>query len=104
MLEGFATEGVLQELPQSAQEQIAQNVALGKPWDEGVGAAAASGALARGTMPAGSRDPGSRPKFSNQIPSHVTKKPPRERGLLGTFAVLFISEPLHTPKPPVSSS
>jgi hypothetical protein len=34
MLEGFATEGVLQELPQSAQEQIAQNVALGKPWDE----------------------------------------------------------------------
>jgi hypothetical protein len=50
MLEGFATEGVLQELPQSAQEQIAQNVALGKPWDEGVGAAAASGALAGGLM------------------------------------------------------
>jgi len=31
LMEGFATEGVLQELPQSAQEQIAQNVALGKP-------------------------------------------------------------------------
>lgn len=48
--EGFATEGILQELPQSAQEQIAQNVALGKPWDEGVGAAAAMGALAGGLM------------------------------------------------------
>lgn len=50
LLEGFATEGVLQELPQSAQEQIAQNVALGKPWDEGVGNAAAMGALAGGAM------------------------------------------------------
>lgn len=53
LLEGFATEGILQELPQSAQEQIAQNVALGKPWDEGVGNAAAMGALAGGVMGAG---------------------------------------------------
>lgn len=53
LMEGFATEGVLQELPQSAQEQIAQNVALGKPWDEGVGNAAAMGALAGGAMGAG---------------------------------------------------
>lgn len=53
LVEGFATEGVLQELPQSAQEQIAQNVALGKPWDEGVGNAAAMGALAGGVMGAG---------------------------------------------------
>jgi hypothetical protein len=53
LLEGFATEGVLQELPQSAQEQIAQNVALGKPWDEGVGNAAAMGTLAGGVMGVG---------------------------------------------------
>lgn len=53
LLEGFATEGILQELPQSAQEQIAQNVALGKPWDEGVGNAAAMGALAGGVMGVG---------------------------------------------------
>ncbi len=53
LLEGFATEGILQELPQSAQEQIAQNVALGKPWDEGVGNAAAMGALAGGVMGGG---------------------------------------------------
>lgn len=46
--EGFATEGALQELPQSAQEQVAQNIAQGKPWDEGVGAAAAQGLLVGG--------------------------------------------------------
>lgn len=50
IVEGFATEGVLQELPQSAQEQVAQNLALGRPWDEGVGNAAAMGALAGGAM------------------------------------------------------
>jgi hypothetical protein len=44
-LQGALTEGVLEELPQSAQEQIASNVALDKPWDEGVGNAAAMGAL-----------------------------------------------------------
>ncbi|WAC72062.1 PLxRFG domain-containing protein [Roseateles sp. SL47] len=50
LMEGFASEGVLQEFPQSAQEQIAQNVALGKPWDEGVANAATMGALAGGAM------------------------------------------------------
>ena len=50
ILEGFATEGVLQELPQSAQEQVAQNLALGKPWDDGVANAAVMGALAGGVM------------------------------------------------------
>ena len=53
LLEGFATEGILQELPQSAQEQIAQNVALGRPWDEGVGNAAAMGTLAGGVTGVG---------------------------------------------------
>lgn len=47
---GFLTEGVLEELPQSAQEQVAINLALGKPWDEGVGAAAAQGLLIGGFM------------------------------------------------------
>lgn len=40
------SEGVFEELPQSAQEQIWQNVALGKPWDQGVGNASAMGLLA----------------------------------------------------------
>lgn len=42
------SEGVFEELPQSFQEQVWQNVALGKPWDEGVGNAAAMGMLAGG--------------------------------------------------------
>jgi len=39
-------EGVLEELPQSAQEQVFTNLAMGKPWDEGVGEAAAQGMVA----------------------------------------------------------
>lgn len=39
-------EGWLEELPQSMQEQIFTNLALDKPWDEGVGAAGAMGAVA----------------------------------------------------------
>lgn len=53
LVEGFTSEGLLQEFPQSAQEQIAQNVALGKAWDEGVGNSATMGALAGGLIGAG---------------------------------------------------
>ncbi len=42
---GAVNEGVLQELPQSAQEQAMQNLALDKPVGEGVAQAAASGML-----------------------------------------------------------
>ena len=48
--EGIASEGVLQELPQSAQEQAAQNIAQGKPWDEGVAKAGAQGMMAGALM------------------------------------------------------
>jgi len=41
---GFA-ESTLEELPQSIQEQIAQNLANDRPWDEGVAEAATQGAL-----------------------------------------------------------
>ena len=44
------SEGVLEEMPQSAQEQIAQNVAMGKPWDEGVSEQAAMGLVTGGAM------------------------------------------------------
>ena len=40
------SEGALEELPQSAQEQIAQNIAMGKPAMEGVAEAAAQGLMA----------------------------------------------------------
>jgi N12 class adenine-specific DNA methylase len=51
--EGVLTEGVLEEAPQSGQEQIAQNLALGKPWDEGVGSAVGAGTLVGGFMGGG---------------------------------------------------
>ena len=53
LAEGFANEGVLQELPQSYQEQVAQNVAQGKPWDEGAAKAGAQGMMAGALMGGG---------------------------------------------------
>ncbi|MGE5522376.1 MAG: LPD38 domain-containing protein [Rhodospirillaceae bacterium] len=47
---GFAREGVLEEMPQSAQEQAFTNVALGNPAGEGVAGAAASGLMVGGAM------------------------------------------------------
>lgn len=44
-IEGAISEGLLEELPQSISEQIIQNLALDKPWSEGVDAAAVMGAL-----------------------------------------------------------
>jgi len=50
-LKGAATEGFTEELPQSMQEQYAQNVAMGEPdrW-KGVGAAGVQGLVAGGLM------------------------------------------------------
>src|SRR5690606_18890535 len=45
-LQGIVSEGVLEELPQSAQEQVWQNYATDRPLTEGVGSAAAQGMLA----------------------------------------------------------
>lgn len=52
---GAVTEGVLEELPQSVQEQVAQNIALGKPLDEGVDQAAVLGVLTGGAMGVGAQ-------------------------------------------------
>lgn len=49
-VEGFVAEGLLEELPQSLQEQIAQNAATGKPLDEGIDQAAVLGVLSGGVM------------------------------------------------------
>lgn len=53
VLGGMVSEAVLQELPQSAQEQMWQNFADGKPVMEGVARAGTEGALAGGVMGAG---------------------------------------------------
>jgi len=55
VLEGVVSEGVLEELPQSVQEQVAQNWALGKPLDEGVDHAAVMGMLSGGLMGGGAQ-------------------------------------------------
>jgi hypothetical protein len=52
---GAVTEGLLEELPQSVQEQVAQNLALGKPLDEGVDQAAVLGVLTGGAMGVGAQ-------------------------------------------------
>jgi N12 class adenine-specific DNA methylase len=50
---GMLSEGIFEELPQSAQEQVMQNLALGKPWDERVAESAALGGLAGAAMGGG---------------------------------------------------
>ena len=50
---GMFKEGVLEEMPQSAQEQVFTNLALGNPWDEGVAEAAAQGMVAGAGMGGG---------------------------------------------------
>lgn len=44
--ESALSEGLLEELPQSAQELVQQNYASGRPWHEGVAEASAQGLLA----------------------------------------------------------
>ena len=53
VLEGAFSEGVLEELPQSVQEQVAQNYAQGKPLDEGVNQAAVLGLFTGAAMGGG---------------------------------------------------
>lgn len=67
--EGAFTEGILEELPQSAQEQVAQNLALNKPWNEGVAKSAASGMIVGGLMG----------MTANVRPSAATKDETEER-------------------------
>ena len=50
---GGAAAETIEEMPQSAQEQVAQNIALGKPWDQGVAEAAGMGGLVGAAMGGG---------------------------------------------------
>lgn len=50
VVEGAISEGFLEELPQSVSEQILQNLALDKPWHDGIEDAAVMGTLAGMTM------------------------------------------------------
>ncbi|WP_017757006.1 PLxRFG domain-containing protein [Pseudacidovorax intermedius] len=55
VLEGAMSEGILEELPQSIHEQVMQNLALGKPLEEGVDQAAVLGMLTGGAMGGGAQ-------------------------------------------------
>ncbi len=50
IIAGALQEGALEELPQSMQEQMFSNLALGKPWDQGLAEAAAQGFVAGAAM------------------------------------------------------
>lgn len=52
-VKGALSESLFEELPQSMQEQIALNVATGKPWDDNVVEAGAHGAMAALVMGGG---------------------------------------------------
>ena len=80
LAEGMANEGVLQELPQSYQEQVAQNIAQGKPWDEGASKAGAQGMLAGAAMGGGAN-----------VVSHVGERAPETAP---------VPEPTPEPAPP----
>ena len=64
-------EGALEEMPQSAQEQIFTNLAIGRPWKEGVGEAAGQGlvvgALQGGGMEAGAQVISGRTDYKQQV-------------------------------------
>lgn len=62
VIEGAISEGFLEELPQSVSEQVIQNLALDKPWHDGIEDAAVMGTLA-GMAMGGS---------ANILPSHNT--------------------------------
>lgn len=53
VVEGAISEGFLEELPQSVSEQILQNLALDKPWHDGIEDAAVMGTLAGMAMGGG---------------------------------------------------
>ena len=83
--EGMMSEGLIEETPQSAQEQIAQNITTGKPWSQGVGKAAASG-LVSGAVMGGGANVTSHPAANHEVNSapttdplqdHMNSNPPR---------------------------
>jgi hypothetical protein len=72
---GALSESVFEELPQSLQEQIMQNIAAGRPYDEGVAEAGASGMLA-GAFLGGPASALSQAKTNMQIAAKKSEPPP----------------------------
>jgi len=94
---GVVSEGVLEEMPQSAQEQAALNLSLDKPIGEGVGNAAAMGALSGGLMGGGAN---ALNHFGGKDDTQVTPPPapPAPEGSLTSAATIAQAVGL-TPQP-----
>jgi hypothetical protein len=90
VLKGAFQEGVLEELPQSMQEQIAQNLALNKPIDDGVFEAGAMGMLAGFAQSTGANIAGSTmQKMKNELdPINQTIKKIADETLPGELSAI----------------
>lgn len=74
---GAITEGVFEEMPQSAMEAVMGNLAAERPWDEGVGKAAATGMVMGGILGGVVNIPGARnPVDLTQDPGAPPTPPP----------------------------
>ena len=110
MAGGMATEGVLQEVPQSAQEQLWQNYADGKPLMDGVMRQAIEGGLSGAVMGAGANVTGGgehlrqdtpglpNPDQTNAPPGAPPAAPPATPGAPGAQVA-----PVQPSAPPVPS-
>ena len=101
---GAVNEGVLQELPQSMQEQALQNLALDKPVGEGVAEAGAAGMLVGnltgGAFGAVSRSPQT-PSIETDSPDvGAVNPPPTAPGVSPSVQGGGIAPPQEPPKPP----
>jgi hypothetical protein len=70
---GAVSEGALQEAPQSAQEQILQNLSQEKPWAEGVGQQTALGGVLGGVMGGAFNIP--KPRYAGPIEAAAAVAP-----------------------------
>lgn len=95
-----AKEGGLEEMPQSMQEAAWENIAMGRPWDEGLGKAAATG-LATGAGMGGGHAAFSRTGKDSDAPASVPGDP--GAGYIPADEVLGAEteadKALYTPKP-----
>lgn len=74
---GMFSEGVLQELPQSAQEQIWQNLGDGKPWNEGVFTQGIEGMVTGAAMGGGHAAIANPVSAPTENPTAQAQEPPR---------------------------
>ncbi len=73
---GAVQEGLLEEATQSYNEQVWQNIANGKPWNEGAAEAAAQGAVAGGLMGGGINAIPRATPLQDQAPTNPPVVPP----------------------------